>query len=606
MFFNSICLAGLISFGVCFSNFSFAQVSSPISDRQKSEKYIDADGLYDSEILALYNSAKNEEKLFLTENYQTYYFNKLGANIGNNTQGSCGFVATAMLLSFWDTYWDDGIVPENYDGTTHLDEGYIDLFAESPGIIRELSNLAYADVDTYDANIHEYADSYFHFKLIDLFETEFGEREPGQYGMGYEDYVNLFNYYVYDFLGYSKSDVEIIASTTNVRNQTIELIKEGIPVKLSIGGHAVIAYEYDEDSNNIYCNFGWGPNATHVTIEQMGYSEYANLVAFNFKDDHHDHHSNNYTYVNEDGENDTLCSCWACIPKEVIITSGNYLDTLPSYRWNSLIHEKWHRNLSLHFTFSILDNNHHEVFKDSNVYNAEYSLNENQWNVALSVPGKFYYIYIGFQSPVDSYWDGYYCLTQFSEPQDYANKVQIKPTDWNFEERYWFANEGDNGNEYKESSITVKGLNIISQRLRCGYIEEQYINLSPRREGAGKAYLRLTWDKPVYSYMFGASYWGRSENLDGDAVVRVMDKDGLWQSIETADFNLKILGLSTVRSNIKRFVGKPSQGIYGLEFYATSKAVGDRNKGRICLDDIVLNTDPYDLDFISTNYSSIG
>lgn len=65
MFFNSICLAGLISFGVCFSNFSFAQVSSPISDRQKSEKYIDADGLYDSEILALYNSAKKRREVIL-------------------------------------------------------------------------------------------------------------------------------------------------------------------------------------------------------------------------------------------------------------------------------------------------------------------------------------------------------------------------------------------------------------------------------------------------------------------------------------------------------------------------------------------------------------
>ena len=67
MFFSSICLAGLVSFGACFSNLSFAQVSSPISDRQKSEKYIDADGLHDSEILALYNSTENEEELKTTK-----------------------------------------------------------------------------------------------------------------------------------------------------------------------------------------------------------------------------------------------------------------------------------------------------------------------------------------------------------------------------------------------------------------------------------------------------------------------------------------------------------------------------------------------------------
>ena len=512
-----------------------------------------------------------------------------------------------MLLPFWDTYWDDNIVPEAFDATTALNEGFIDLYVNSPGVIQEPDYIAKASSEVYDQYIHDYADKYFHFKLIDLFESKFGVREPGQYGMGYDDYVNLFNYYVYDFLNYSSSDVEIISSTSDVRNKTIELVKEGIPVKLGIGNHAVVAYDYDENTDNIYCNFGWGPNSTHVTIEQMGYSQYTNLVAFNFKDDHHDHHSNNYTYVNEYGENDTLCSCWACIPKEVILTSGNYLDLLPTYKWVSLIHEKWHKNLSLHFTFSILDENRHEVFKDSNVYNHEYTLTENQWDMALSAHGKIYYVYIGFESPVDSdsYWDDYYCLTQFAELKDYANRVQIKPADWKFEKRYWFANEGDNGNEYKEKSLKVKGLNIISQRLRCGYIEEQYINLSPRREGAGEAYLRLTWDKPVYSYMFGA-YWNSSENLNGVAVVRVMYKDGTWQDLEYPDFNLKAIGLSTTRSNIKRFIGKHSQGIYGLEFYATSDATGDRNKGRICLDDIVLNTDPYDLDFISTNYSSIG
>lgn len=605
MFFKTILLVSIFAFEALGLNNTFPSSEQKLADTGIPDQ-IEADGLYDPEILALYNSTENEEELFLTENYQTYYFNKLGDNIGDNSKGSCGFVATGMLLSFWDTYWDDNIVPEEYDATTALNEGFIDLYANSPGVIQEPDCIADASTEVYDQYIHDYADKYFHFKLIDLFENEFGNREPGQYGMGYNDYVNLFNYYVYDFLDYSSSDVEIIASTTDVRNKTIELVKEGIPVKLGIGNHAVVAYDYDENTDNIYCNFGWGPNSTHVTIEQMGYSQYTNLVAFNFKDDHHDHHSNNYTYVNEYGENDTLCSCWACIPKEVILTSGNYLDLLPTYKWVSLIHEKWHRNLSLHFTFSILDNNRHEVFKDSNVYDHEYTLTENQWDMALSVPGKIYYVYIGFESPVDPYWDDYYCLTQFAEPKDYANKVQIKPADWVFEERYWFANEGDNGNEYKEKSLKVKGLNITSQRLRCGYIEEQYINLSPRREGAGEAYLRLTWDKPVYSYMFGASYWSGSENLDGIAVARVMFKDGSWQDLEDPDFNLRAIGLSTTRSNIKRFVGKHSQGIYGLEFYATSSATGDRNKGRICLDDIVLNTDPYDLDFISTNYSSIG
>lgn len=605
MHFNVRCLAGLFSLALTLPSIYFSNTSTLLSDVQKCEQSVDADGLYMPEIRALYNSTRNEGELFLTENYQTYYFNKLGNNTGNNLHDSCGFVATGTLLSFRDTYWDDKIIPENFDAATHLNEEYIDLFVESPGIIQEPEELVCSDIQMYDNNIHKYANNYFHFKLIDLFSKNISSRGPGKYRMGYQNYIDLFNYYVYNFLGFSSSDVEIIYSDVNVRSQTIDLIKGGIPVKLSIGGHAVVAYDYDEKTDNIYCNFGWGPNTTHVTIEQMGYSQYANLVAFNFKTNHINH-SNNYTYINNYGENATLCSCWSFMPKEVIVTSGNYLDDTPTYKRGSLIREKWHINLLLHYTFKILDSNQRALFEDDNVYTSKYEINEDTWALTLNSEGNYYYIYIGFKSLVDPYWDDYYCLTKIYEPKDYSNKVQIKPSDWGFEKRYWFANEGDNGNEYKESSLTVKGLKITSQRLRCGYIEEQYVNLSPRREGAGEAYLRLKWDKPVYSYMFGASYWSSAENLNGEAIARVMFKDGSWQSTKYADFNLKTIGLSTKRSNIKRFVKKHSEGIYGLEFYITSEAIGNRNKGRICIDDIVLNNDPYDLEFISTNYSSIG
>lgn len=429
------------------ADFKINALSKDGGSSKITESYndVDSDGLYDAKILELYNSTKSEETLFLTDNYQTYYFNKLGNNIGNNTKGSCGFVATAMLLSFWDTYWNDGAIADNFDATTDLDEGYIDLYAEAPGVIQEPSSLVYVDVNTYDKNIHKYADNYFHFKLIDLFDKYIEHRSPGSYEMGYDDYINLFNYYVYSYMRYSSDEVEVIHFNNDVRNKTINLIKNGIPVKLSIGGHAVVAYDYDEENDDIYCNFGWGTNTTHVTIEEMGYSQYANLVAFNFKDDHHDHHSNNYKYIYEEGEVGTLCACWSCIPKEVVITSGNYLDETPIYEWVSLIHEKRHINLNLHFTFSILNNNRLEIFKDANVYDPVYALTKSEWNTALSLLGQSYYVYIGFESSVDPYWDDYYCLTKFSEPRDYANKVQIKPADWGFEERYWFTNEGDNG-----------------------------------------------------------------------------------------------------------------------------------------------------------------
>ncbi|MGM9813536.1 MAG: hypothetical protein ACI32C_01295 [Candidatus Enteromonas sp.] len=583
-----------------------------VSGNYENIHRVERDGLYDPHILSIYNNAQNVEQLYLTEKYQTYYFSKLDRNKGDNTKGSCGFVATGMLLSFWDTYWDDDIVEEKYEAKTTLGDGYINLFAESPGIIQEPEELAKANNDKYFEYIPIEADNYFHFKLTDLFQKNVRAIGPNGYGLEYGDYVNFYRYYAYVYLGYSTDDVEIICSYLNVRNQTIDLIKRGIPVKLGIGSsdmehHAVVAYDYDEAIDSIYCNFGWGSNATHVTIESMGYTQYTNIVAFDFKNAHH--HSDNYFYVNEYGENESLCSCRSTLPSNLRISKNNYLDKCPTYEWDSLIHERWHRDLTLRFYVRILDKDHQELVRISDVNESKYTLSRGQWDIALSAPGNSYCIYIGLESSINPYWDGCYCLCEFLEPKDFDIKAQIKPSDWGFEGRYWFSNEGDNGEEYKETILSVKGLTIIARRLRCGYIENQYINLSPRRQGAGEAYLMLTWDKPVYSYMFGASFWSNGEILNGAAYVSVKHSpldENSWSSEADADFNLKEIGLSTTRANIKRFAAKHVVPIYGVKFYASADAVGDRNKGRICLDDIVLNQNPLVLDFISTGYSSIG
>ena len=47
-------------------------------------------------------------------------------------------------------------------------------------------------------------------------------------------------------------------------------------------------------------------------------------------------------------------------------------------------------------------------------------------------------------------------------------------------------------------------------------------------------------------------------------------------------------------------------GIYGLRFIVFGPATGYRNKGRICLDDIVLSPDYNNRNFLSSFYESIG
>ena len=102
--------------------------------------------------------------------------------------------------------------------------------------------------------------------------------------------------------------------------------------------------------------------------------------------------------------------------------------------------------------------------------------------------------------------------------------------------------------------------------------------------------------------MFGTTLWSNIEYLDLDdssAIVEELNEIGTWT--KSVDL-LKDIELSTNREKIERYAFYPKNEIFGLRFIITSSAVGDRNKGRICLDDIVLNFDKNDLYFYTTKY----
>ena len=48
--------------------------------------------------------------IFQNDKFASYYFCDLKNYFGYNTHGSCGYVAVAMLLSYYDTYLNDNIV----------------------------------------------------------------------------------------------------------------------------------------------------------------------------------------------------------------------------------------------------------------------------------------------------------------------------------------------------------------------------------------------------------------------------------------------------------------------------------------------------------------
>lgn len=295
-----------------------------------------------------------------------------------------------------------------------------------------------------------------------------------------------------------------------------------------------------------------------------------------------------------------LLSQYKIAALNIEIINGNYLDECPTFQWDDSYGSNY---LSFNEFDLVFANTQGQILLEkTNLYTNSYTLTKSEWSSIISCYGKIYYAYIISRQNFSFYTGSYYSeKVAFYQPDDFINKVQIKPEEWGFEPQYFFTT-----NKWKQTStpITRNGLTITHDRLRCGYIENSYVILSPRRENAGTAYLTMEFDSPVYSYMFGITLWSSSEYLnsyDSTAVVEYMDENNTWHE----DLNLMNdlpNGFSIRTQQIDRYEIAHVEGIYGLRFVVTSSAVGSKNKGRLCLDDIVLNTNQNDLWFISTFY----
>ncbi len=161
----------------------------------------------------------------------------------------------------------------------------------------------------------------------------------------------------------------------------------------------------------------------------------------------------------------------------------------------------------------------------------------------------------------------------------HESNYSISPKEWGFDARYYFENEG-----IKTKPINFEDFTIQTERLRCGFIEEQYINLSPNRNNAGYAYLDLSFDKDVYQLNTNLSFWSNSEGLfsnSGDyAYIKYLDDLGNWQILQ----DLLTCNLSTNREIQNYFEFKIPNGTQKIRFEARKQSPNtNRNKGRICI-----------------------
>jgi len=282
------------------------------------------------------NDSENEiDNLSQTGNYSSYreaYFDNLTTNYGMNYKGSCGYVAMGMLLSYYDNYLDDFIISDNYDEVTTSYDTNMILSHNSPGIFHDElfdphdpNNLQYGstlDMSIYISLLEAARNVSFHANLI-LIGEQLGiwtrDDIPSDFGTSCSDRVLILNHYLSNVLGleygtqYELSYVDydnFFSMSDAVKTFAAQEIQNGYPVILSIvdnngSAHAVLGYNYNQNTGRLGIHAGLGYYQTNVTIDDLGYQYYRSALSIHFNIPHS--HSNNYVYINDDNSLTSYC-----------------------------------------------------------------------------------------------------------------------------------------------------------------------------------------------------------------------------------------------------------------------------------------------------------
>lgn len=237
-----------------------------------------------------------------SSNFLQNYFYNLRSNLSEN-HSTCGYVAIGMLLSYYDTFWDDDIVPEAYE-TTAVISSLSDNDYNSPGAgetYHNLENCGYSAPYIYDHLIYSHSNDVLQGKLLEIayllrnylnFEYDeqgaliINELMPQQA----ETITNQFllenrpNGSSTDKLYTSSNytDLSILSaeqrSTTslNTRERIISHVEDNIPVAVFYGksdkswGHVAIAYDYDPVNDMLYFHNGYRGNSSFKSETQLG------------------------------------------------------------------------------------------------------------------------------------------------------------------------------------------------------------------------------------------------------------------------------------------------------------------------------------------------
>ncbi len=268
----------------CFKNSSVEETNTPIVNNLNSSSY-------------------TNEFMSKTKNFSL------------NSLGSCGYQAINILLNYYDSFWNDSIIPENYEKKGDVNSNL--EIINSPGSI-------YNDIQEQEvSSSHDYYNKLDNNNIMKTlisigveknytYLSEETKEDFGLYANQIFDilktymntYVNSNDFYFYEN-HYSSGLMNSFSKAR--RTEIIKYVKAGIPVLVSAQnnkyGHAFIAYDYDETNDIIYAHYGYKNSKTHHNFE-LDYQTINGICALVPKSSSSHNHSDNFIY-----NQSNFCSC---------------------------------------------------------------------------------------------------------------------------------------------------------------------------------------------------------------------------------------------------------------------------------------------------------
>lgn len=186
----------------------------------------------------------------------------------------------------------------------------------------------------------------------------------------------------------------------------------------------------------------------------------------------------------------------------------------------------------------------------------------------------------------------FHYLNSFVTYHNYEHlAATILPTDYGFADAY-------PTDDYTKTNYTThtlsSGFQFQTRRYRTGYIHNEYVVMSPFRNGITEAFIEYKFDVPVSRIEVDLSHWRSlshewTYSSNCSAVLRIPLGNGY---VTVFDLLSDTTNLPTDRTNPTTYTLEFSTPVYSFQFYMQSKRINinDNNRGRICIGNMNIYT----------------